>query len=413
MKNCLKTIIALSVVIALAIVAFPQVDASAQNNIGGGACDAFDASYIDADDGVSGILVLAFSDMTMEDSFTISVDGVTSAPVSKTALQGDELRILSEAVRLSKGEHDIRVFDGALYDHSATVTVGLIPVAVTLDRTSMVLNPGDETTLTVTVSPSGSYFEGMTWSSDDVSVATVDQNGRVRAVSDGTATLTVDIGAGLYASCTVTVTTPVTGVSLDRTSVTLDVDDIMTLQAVVTPSGATNPAVSWTSSDPTVATVDQNGTVTALKAGTSTVTVSTVDGGHSATCVVTVLVPVPGTVPVTGVVLDRDSCTLTEGDGIRLTATVSPSDATHKTISWSSSDPSVVKVDQSGNITALKAGTATVSVITIDGGFSDQCAVTVEPLSESSGDDTTIYIIAAIAVIAIVAVGAFLFLKRR
>ena len=152
------------------------------------------------------------------------------------------------------------------------------------------------------------------------------------------------------------------------------VGDVATLTATVNPSNASNKNVYWTSSDQTVATVDNTGKITAVKAGTATVTVTTEDGGKTATCKVIVNEKI---YPVTGVTLDKTSVELTEGDVTVLTATVNPSNASNKNVYWTSSDQSVATVDDAGKVTAVKAGTATVTVTTEDGGKTATCKVIV------------------------------------
>ncbi|MBR7153452.1 MAG: Ig domain-containing protein, partial [Candidatus Methanomethylophilaceae archaeon] len=203
----------------------------------------------------------------------------------------------------------------------------------------------------------------------------------------------------------------VTGVTLNKSSMTLVAGGSETLVEEVLPAKAAVRTVTWTSSDPSVASVDFKGRVVALKAGTAVVTVTTVDGGFTASC--TVFVASQGTdVPVTGVALDRDSLTMAPGDTGSLVATVSPSDATLNGVSWASSDPSVVKVDPYGRITALGDGTAVVTVTTVDGGFTASCTVTVE--SESAGSDTgTVPIVVAAIAIVAAAVAAVVLLRRR
>jgi uncharacterized protein YjdB len=168
---------------------------------------------------------------------------------------------------------------------------------------------------------------------------------------------------------------PVTGVKLDKTSLTLTAGDTAALTATVAPENATNKTVTWKSSDSKVASVDTNGKVTAVAAGTATITVTTADGGKTATCTVTVKA---ATVPVTGVKLDKTSLTLTAGDTATLTATVAPENATNKTVTWKSSDSKVASVDTNGKVTAVAAGTATITVTTADGGKTATCTVTVK-----------------------------------
>ena len=122
--------------------------------------------------------------------------------------------------------------------------------------------------------------------------------------------------------------------------------------------------------------------VTAVQAGTATITVTTEDGGKAATCRVTVKMK---EIPVTDVSLDYVEATLTEGDTLQLTATVSPADATNQNVSWESSDTFVATVSPDGLVTAVQEGTATITVTTEDGGLTASCQVTV--IKEESGDD--------------------------
>ena len=167
------------------------------------------------------------------------------------------------------------------------------PTSVSLNKTALTLDVGKSYTLTKTVSPSNAVTS-YTWSSSNTSVATVDGNGKVTAKKAGTATITVKTANGKTASCNVTVqavqAVP-TSVSLNKTSLTLDVSKSYTLAKTVSPSNAVT-SYTWSSSNTSVATVDSNGKVTAKKAGTATITVKT-SNGKTATCKVTVNLPAP------------------------------------------------------------------------------------------------------------------------
>ena len=267
---------------------------------------------------------------------------------------------------------------------TVTVEAKTIPVTgVALDKTSYEMTEGDEVTLTATVSPENATNKNVSWSSSNTSVATVG-NGKVKALKAGTATITVKTEDGnKTATCEITVNAkvyPVTGVTLDKTSYEMTEGDEVTLTATVSPENATNKNVSWSSSNAAVASVD-NGKVTALKAGTTIITVKTEDGNKTATCTVTVEAK---TIPVTGVALDKTSYEMTEGDEVTLTATVSPENATNKNVSWSSSNAAVASVDN-GKVTALKAGTTIITVKTEDGNKTATCEVTVREINV--GDD--------------------------
>ncbi|MBQ9950341.1 MAG: leucine-rich repeat protein, partial [Clostridia bacterium] len=178
----------------------------------------------------------------------------------------------------------------------------------------------------------------------------------------------------------------VTGVTLDKTEATLEIGETVQLIATVIPEDATNKNVTWKSSDESIATVDENGLVTAISAGTVTITVTTENKGFTANCEVTVF---DSTVSVTGVTLDKTEATLEIGETVQLIATVTPEDATNKNVTWKSSDESIATVDENGLVTAISAGTVTITVTTEDGGFTANCEVTVNPdkiLGDLNGD---------------------------
>ena len=165
--------------------------------------------------------------------------------------------------------------------------------SITLDKTEMEIYVGDDPTpLTATVLPEDASIKALTWSSSNTSVAEVDSEGKVKAVSNGNATITVKTtdGSDLSASCAVTVYRHVKSVSLDKSELYIYIGQSKTLTATVLPS-TSNKSVTWTSSDESVASVDQNGLVTAVSYGSTTITVTTTDGGYTANCSVTVLPP--------------------------------------------------------------------------------------------------------------------------
>ena len=167
---------------------------------------------------------------------------------------------------------------------------------------------------------------------------------------------------------------PVTGVQIESSSLALEPGEIANLTATVLPSNATDKSVSWSSSNTGVATVDNNGKVTAVAAGSAVITVTTADGGKTATCTVTVTNPA---IPVQSVSLDKTSLNLNVGENSTLVATILPENADNKAVSWSSSDTAIATVDASGKVTAVAAGSAVITVTTTDGGKTATCIVTV------------------------------------
>ena len=254
--------------------------------------------------------------------------------------------------------------------------------SVSLSQPTAEMIIGETIQLTATVLPSNASQNTITWASSKASVATVEA-GRVTAIAEGAATITASTG-GKSATCTVTVSKgviAVTSVELNKTSLDLVEGDSETLVATVKPDDATDKTVTWSTSDKTIATVE-NGKVTAVKEGEATITAKA--GEKSATCKVTVAKKV---IPVESVTLNKTELALTKGQSETLTATVSPEDATDKTVTWSSSDETIASVTQNGLITALKSGE---TIITAKAGEkSATCKVTIKTPVESVSLDRT------------------------
>lgn len=172
-------------------------------------------------------------------------------------------------------------------------------------------------------------------------------------------------------------TVSVTSVSLNTSSASLTEGETLQLNASVYPTNATNRNVTWSSNNTSVATVTSYGLVTARSAGSATIICQAADGsGHYASCRVTVKQSV---VNVTSVSLDCSSETLKEGETVQLNASVYPTNATNRNVTWSSSNTSVATVTSNGLVTAKSAGTATITCRAADGsGKSATCVVTVE-----------------------------------
>ena len=167
---------------------------------------------------------------------------------------------------------------------------------------------------------------------------------------------------------------PATGITLNYSTLSLAVGGSVALTATLTPENATD-AVVWSSNNKEIAEVSNNGTVTAKALGTATITATV--GSYTATCEVTVAVP------VTGVTLDKETMNLTAGSTGTLTATITPENATNKNLTWTSDNEEVATVSD-GVVTAVAAGTANITVTTADGGKTATCVVTVTRRSSSS-----------------------------
>lgn len=223
--------------------------------------------------------------------------------------------------------------------------------SITLDKTSLSLIKGESETLAATVIPTNATHNKVSWTSSDTGVATVNSEGKVSAIANGSATITAQVD-DVKATCDVTVTVPVESITLNKTELTLYKGESETLVATIVPTDATETNVQWGTLSSHIATVDSNGKVTAMGGGKTTITAKA--GGKVASCIVTV------TVPVESVTLNYSDISLNEGESITLKATIIPKDATVQTIAWSSSDNSIATVDQNGTVTAITQGSATI-----------------------------------------------------
>lgn len=233
---------------------------------------------------------------------------------------------------------------------------------------------GNTITLSPTYTPSEISYPGVTYTSSNTSVATVNSSGVVTGVAKGTATITATTtdGSNKSASITVTVKKAVTGVSLNKSSTTLDENATETLTATVSPNDASVKTVTWSSSNTSVATVSSSGVVTAKSKGTCTITAtSTDDSSKKATCSVTVLRR------VTGMYVSSNNVSLEVGKTTSITVHTVPSDASNTSFTISSADSTIATMNSSGVISGLKKGQTTITVTSVDGGFSQSVTVTV------------------------------------
>ncbi len=173
---------------------------------------------------------------------------------------------------------------------------------------------------------------------------------------------------------------PVTGVTLDKTTLALKVGDKETLTPTILPANAKTQTVTWKSSDAAIAKVDANGEVTGVKAGTATITVTTTDGSKTATCTVTV-----SNVAVIGVSFASTTATVSIGATTTLKPVFTPEKATIQTGTWKSSDETKATVSTAGVVTGVAEGTATITFTSTDGNKEATCTVTVSAVPAGYG----------------------------
>lgn len=242
------------------------------------------------------------------------------------------------------------------------------PNQLTLNEQEALLFTGRSLTLRLTQS---GPRERVTWSSSAPEIASVSTSGRVRAHAEGTAQITVSVPSGASASCLVTVEVPARSVALSIAKADIYLGgEGLTLRAAVLPEAATTRTVAWTSLNPKIASVDENGRVTPLAAGTARI-VAAAKNGVKRTATIHVRIPAQS------VTLSRAELTVYAGKSARLTASVLPKNAFDKKVTWSSSDESVASVSRTGTVTGKSEGTAVLTARTASGATA-QCTVRVE-----------------------------------
>lgn len=319
---------------------------------------------------------------TPSDANKITWESSASDVVSVSPGDGAETKITalkegSSIITAKKGGADYKKWNVTV---SPKTQIGLNKTAITLQE-----GEGSET-LTATVTPDNG--QRVTWTSSRKDVIVSPGEGNAVTVtarnieSPRTATITATVknvrGKDVEATCAVDVTSnavPVTSITLNKTTLALTVGGDETLIPTIAPESATNKDLTWTSSDTAVATVDQNGKVTAKAVGTTTIT-ATAASGVTATCTVTVTAP-GQTVAVTGVTVTPATLGLKVNETSTLTANITPSNATNKNVTWSTSAPTVATVDANGAVKALAVGTAVITATTADGNKTATCNVTV------------------------------------
>ena len=321
-------------------------------------------------------IVAAIADVKITASTIVKEIYVTDKGYGRIDLSGTIGKLQADNAITVKGSGRIDEKSGKV-EVTEDVKIGV--TSVTLDKTDLTLDVNDTEKLTVTVNPNDATNKTVTWKSDKPEIVEVDSNGNVTAKAAGTATITATVD-GKSVSCKVTVngqttTVPVQSVGLNTNKVELSVGEENKLVATVTPEAATNKEVTWASSTPEVATVDQDGKVVAQKPGNATITVTTKDGNKTATCEVTVK---ETPVAVTGVGLNTNKVELSVGEENTLVATVTPENASNQKVTWKSDDTAIVKVDENGKVVGQKPGTTTITVTTVDGSKTATCEVTVK-----------------------------------
>lgn len=247
--------------------------------------------------------------------------------------------------------------------------------AITLAPNPLSVIVGETSPIIITITPSDATYTDITWKSDNMAVATVDQSGNVTAISEGSANVSATIGE-ISGTCVVNVMSdsiPVDSITLTPNSLSLTVGETAMISAAVAPTNATYTNILWSSDNPNIATVDQSGNVAAIAEGNATISASIGDiVGKSEVAVASNIIPVES------ITLSPNPLALTVGGTGRLIIAITPANATYTTVTWNSSNPAAATVDQEGNVTAIAEGDAVITA-TI-GDITGRCNVNVASL---------------------------------
>ena len=249
-------------------------------------------------------------------------------------------------------------------------TTEVIPVSeVKVTPTTLTINAGESYQLKAQVLPAEAYYDGIEWKSSNANVASVDNNGRINAISGGKATISAKAG-GVSASCSVTVNVLASSIQLSESNISFTtIGATAQLTATVEPNNTSDKTITWKSSNDKVATVSNDGLITSIDNGNAKITASC--GDVSASCEVNVAVA------ASAITLSQTELSLNKiGATVQLTATIEPNNAADKTIEWSSSDNNIVTVSNDGLVTAVAIGEATITATC--GDVSATCAVSIK-----------------------------------
>lgn len=267
--------------------------------------------------------------------------------------------------------------DGSGVRGHLTVNVSQSVEEITLDKAEVIINVGKHREMKATVLPRNANNKNVVWYSTDESVATVRQNGRVDAVNVGVCQIICASAENeaVQGAVTVYVQQPVTKISFAQSEVEVYMGEIARVQWIVEPETATNPAVTLTSSNKRIATVDQNGVITPVKVGETYVTASSTDGSERKG-----KIKVKVLQHVEGVHMRVNTAYVDPGEKTYATAVLEPKDASNNRMSWSSDNENVVTVSGNktrANLTGVRWGEAVVTGVTEDGGYTTSLLVKV------------------------------------
>ena len=314
-------------------------------------------------------------------SFSLLPEGaILSSP--KWSSSDEEVATVDRDGRVtavSVGEAEVIILDEDRPEVKASCAVTVIrpdATEIVLNITELVIQKNDIEVLTYSSLPQFSLIESVVWSSSNEAIATVDSQGKVTAVEEGTVEISVTdaFHPNLKAVCAVTVISIiVTDISFLSDEEELFVGDWIALNYIVQPQGARLSQPEWSSSSPLVASVDPTGRVTGFSKGTAIITLCDKETPHLfAACTVQVF-----DVEATSIQINPTTLTLITQEQATLTCQIEPQNTTNKEVVWSSDNEAVAVVDPFGKVTAVAAGECNIIVRLKNGALSSSCQVKV------------------------------------
>jgi len=286
---------------------------------------------------------------------------------------------------ISKGTTVISAVASNGLSRSVSVTVGEAVRSIGLTLTETVIDIGETIQINVSFSPSDSLYKELTWRSSNTDVVMVDNRGMITGLSPGTAQVIATAHNGVNEAVTILVKQAVTSIQLVASKTTINVTEELALSATILPQNAFDSSVAWRSSNPNILNVNDTGVVRGLSPGTATIFVAATNG-IEANITITVFQP------VTSVDLVAPKSTIDVSETMTIVANVLPTNASEKSITWSSSNPNVLTVDTNGVVRGVSPGTADVKVTTQNGIEKTIRLTIVQPVSsiDLSASKTTI-----------------------
>ena len=266
----------------------------------------------------------------------------------------------------------------------------VLPTDIELTTNSIGLLEGESIQVSAKVIPENSTNNTLSWSSNNTNIATV-SNGLIVGKSEGNTTIIVSTSNGIRKEISVNIskkkveTEPenteilLKNIKINVGNLTLEEGNTTQINAILEPSNATNKDIIWSTSNSNVATINQNGTITALKEGTTTITVSSTTNSEIKDSIE--LIVKKNSKAVSDVIINEKNITVKVGGETRLTVTVLPSTALNKNVTWTTSNTNIATIDNNGILNAKNIGTAIITATSISNPYiKGQSTITVEPI---------------------------------